>query len=138
MLKYLLIASIVALAAAADDSTAEILVQEQDIMDDGSYAYRFETSNGIKASQSSADGINSQGGYTFIAPDGVTYDIQYVANEGGFQPQGAHLPVAPADLPAPNHVIETLMKIRANPPSDPEFNLVALDAEIARLQATQG
>ena len=139
MFKFVLIAAFfVVSSVVADDATATVVVQEQDIKEDGSYAYTYETSNGIKASQSSPDGINAVGEYSFTAPDGVLYSVQYAANEAGFVPQAAHLPVAPADLPAPDHVIDTLMKIRANPPSDPEFNLAALDAEIARLRATQG
>ena len=43
--------------------------------------------------------ITQQGSFQFVGDDGNTYQISYVANEGGFQPQGAHLPVAPAQIP---------------------------------------
>ena len=41
--------------------------------------------------------IRQEGSYQFVV-DGVTYQISYVADEGGFQPQG-DLPQAPAQIP---------------------------------------
>ena len=154
MNKFIVIASVVAFASAmpqfgkqqagfaqpaSKDALAVITHQQFDQNVDGSYNYQYETSNGISAAQSSPNGQDSQGQFSFTAPDGVRYSIQYAANEGGFQPQGAHLPVPPADLPVPDHVLKTLETIRQNPPrNDPNYNPAALDAEIARLRATLG
>ncbi|KAJ8972434.1 hypothetical protein NQ317_016676 [Molorchus minor] len=63
----------------------------------------FEADNGISAQESgqlknanSQDPIEeAQGSFQYTAPDGAAIQLQYVANENGFQPQGAHLPVAP-------------------------------------------
>ncbi|KAI8126467.1 Larval cuticle protein 8 [Lucilia cuprina] len=68
-----------------------------------SYQYAYETSDGNKAEEqgqlknvgSEDEAIVVRGSYSFVADDGQTYTVNYVADENGFQPQGAHLPVAP-------------------------------------------
>ncbi|XP_049821469.1 endocuticle structural glycoprotein SgAbd-2 isoform X2 [Aethina tumida] len=95
-----------------------ILRFENENNGDGSYNYGFETDNHIQQQESGhlkagADGesVEAQGSYTFTAPDGQTFTIQYVADENGFQPQGAHLPTAP---PVPEEILKALEKNAAD------------------------
>ncbi|XP_055631526.1 endocuticle structural glycoprotein ABD-4-like [Toxorhynchites rutilus septentrionalis] len=118
-----------------DESSATVVKQDQQLNPDGSYSFIYETSNGIKAAVSSSDGIAATGEFSYTAPEGEKIQLNYVANEGGFQPQGAHLPVEP---PVPDHVIKSLEEIRANPPKDPDFNAAFLESVIARLKSLQG
>ncbi|XP_053684127.1 cuticle protein CP14.6-like [Sabethes cyaneus] len=113
------------------DADATVLSQDLILNGDGSYAFNYETSNGIKAMQRSSDGINANGEFSYLGPDGKEYQVSYVADERGFQPKGAHLPLEP---PAPDYVIEMLEDLRAT--NNEDFDLAALDAAIARLKAT--
>lgn len=70
---------------------------------DGSYRFDYATGNGI---QHQEEGYNRKigpelgeqivtGGYSYTAPDGKLYSVQYKADAGGFQPVGDHLPTPP-------------------------------------------
>lgn len=68
--------------------------------DKNHFFFSYETSNGISASEtaqvqnagSENEAISARGQYSYVGADGVNYVVQYVADENGFQPQGAHLP----------------------------------------------
>lgn len=71
--------------------------------------YNYETGNGIHAHEQGFvknsghkdEEIQvAQGFYSYTGPDGVPVSVKYVADENGFQPQGAHLPTPP---PPPGH-----------------------------------
>jgi len=61
---------------------------------------RFETSDGISREERATlknpgtpeEAIAVQGSVNWVGPDGVQYKLNYLADENGFQPQGAHLP----------------------------------------------
>ncbi|XP_043647765.1 larval cuticle protein 65Ag1-like [Drosophila teissieri] len=93
----------VALAAPPSSSQdAQILRSESDVGPE-SFKYDWETSDGQAANAeghlnnagSENEALAVRGSYRFVGDDGITYEVQYVADENGFQPQGAHLPVAP-------------------------------------------
>ena len=78
----------------------------------------FESADGIKVEESGKvkqitpedAGITARGSYSYTAPDGTVIKMDWVADENGFQPTGAHLPVAP---PTPDHVVKLLDDLRA-------------------------
>ena len=64
---------------------------------------RYETENRISQQESGQlknFGTNQetnvvQGTYSYTGPDGVTYTVNYVADENGFRASGDHLPTPP-------------------------------------------
>ncbi|EDW72934.1 uncharacterized protein Dwil_GK16916 [Drosophila willistoni] len=90
-----------ALAYAAPAGEVQILKSDSDVGPEN-FQYAWETSDGQAAQAeghlnnvgSENESLAVKGSYRFIGDDGVTYEVQYIADENGFQPQGAHLPVA--------------------------------------------
>ncbi|XP_026467233.1 larval cuticle protein LCP-17-like [Ctenocephalides felis] len=115
MFKIVILFAFAALVVA--DKNAEILRQGSDVQPEG-YSYNYETSNGIAAQEQgglSGEAIAAQGSYQFTAPDGTPIQLSYIANEGGFQPQGAHIPTPP---PIPDQILRALEYIRTHPPKE--------------------
>ena len=104
---------------ASAQYNAQVLREASDISPDGSYNFNYETDNGISFQESGSPRVQgpegpavaSQGSYSFVAPDGVQYTVTYVADENGFQAQGAHLPVAP---PVPEAIQRSIQYNLAN------------------------
>ena len=78
----------------------------------------FQSEDGIKVEENGKlkqidaenAGMTSRGSFSYTAPDGTVITTSWVADENGFQPSGAHLPVAP---PMPDHVVKLLADLRA-------------------------
>ncbi|CAO1313369.1 unnamed protein product [Diamesa serratosioi] len=94
-----------------------IISQEQEINYDGSYKWAYETGNGIQAEEQGyqkeipgqEEKANTvQGRYSYTAPDGQLIEVTYIADENGFQPQGAHLPTPPPIPEAIQRALEYL------------------------------
>ena len=91
-----------ALAAPLQPNDVQILHADSEVGPE-SFKFGFETSDGTSHSQegqlknigTEQEAIVVHGSYSFVGDDGVTYSVRYVADENGFQPEGAHLPVAP-------------------------------------------
>lgn len=72
---------------------------------------RYQTSNGIAAQETGSvkrtnnpeapEVIVATGSFSYTSPEGELISVQYAADdEGGFQPQGNHLPTPPPIPPA--------------------------------------
>lgn len=80
--------------------------------------FRYETENGIVAQeqgqlrQISKDesAMQAQGQFAYVSPEGEPIQLSYIADENGFQPQGAHLPVPPPIPAAIQRALEWLAK----------------------------
>ena len=93
---------IVAASAATARLTREDikLISRNFVNDGNSYKFGFEQDDGQKREEAGEikiidkePGIVMRGSFSFVADDGQTYSVTYVADENGFQPSGAHLPV---------------------------------------------
>ncbi|PSN39561.1 hypothetical protein C0J52_20617 [Blattella germanica] len=123
ILVYSLIAA--ALAAPQGQEPVAIISQDSVVNPDGSFNYGYESADGTKVQQSGqlkqlpddkeGNGEAIQGSFSYLGTDGVTYQINYIADENGFVPQGDHLPVAP---PVPEAIARALEYNAAHPEED--------------------
>lgn len=93
----------VVLARPLDDSKdAQIISYENDNIGIDGYKFKYETSDGISRQEEAViknpgtenEALSVRGSISWVAPDGVTYTINFVADENGFQPEGEHIPKA--------------------------------------------
>ncbi|XP_050342288.1 endocuticle structural glycoprotein SgAbd-8-like [Nymphalis io] len=123
MKSFAFIALFVAVAFAAPQAPAEpipIVRQDSQINGDGSYQYAFETGNGISADEKGelkkvgdVETLAVSGQFQYPSQDGQNIQLTYIADENGFQPQGAHLPTAP---PVPEAIQRSLAFLATAPP----------------------
>lgn len=122
-MQLIFVALFVAVSYAAEEPIA-IVNQDAEVNFDGSYHHSFETAHGIavqeqgqlkNAGNKDTEAEEVTGSFSFTAPDGTKYSVNYVANENGFQPDAAHLPVAPTPPPIPAAIQKALDWIAAHP-----------------------
>ena len=116
-LKLQILIACVAIACAQaagnpNDAYAQTLKYQNQINEDGSYKYAYETSNGIAAQEEGVGGHYASGASSHYSPEGELIQLTYVADENGFQPQGSHLPTPP---PIPVAILKALEYIRTHP-----------------------
>ncbi|CAG5052558.1 unnamed protein product [Parnassius apollo] len=82
------------------DTDAQILRYDNDNIGVGPYRVDVETSNGISQSAQGElknagtenEATEVRGQYSYVGPDNVVYTVTYIANENGYQADGAHIP----------------------------------------------
>ncbi|XP_066941905.1 cuticle protein AM1199-like [Macrobrachium rosenbergii] len=113
-MKLIIFACLAAVALAAPqfleaDTSASIEKDERFDLGDGNFRYAFELSDGtvVEASGTPGEegGVNIEGSYRYVHPDGDVVEITYVADERGFRPVGD---VIPTPHPLPAHAIEQI------------------------------
>ncbi|XP_063363924.1 larval cuticle protein LCP-17-like [Cydia amplana] len=105
------------------EADAQVLKSIADVQPD-QYNFAFETSNGISAQESGVLknvgkdelALEVQGSNQYTAPDGQPIQLTFIANENGYQPQGAHLPTPPPPQEIPEYIKRSLEYIAAHPP----------------------
>ncbi|KAK8740175.1 hypothetical protein OTU49_003080 [Cherax quadricarinatus] len=76
---------------------------------EGLYSFTVETEDGIRRQESGGVGGSQQGSVSFTHPDGQVFELKFVADEGGYQPQSSALPVAPVfPHPIPQFVLDQI------------------------------
>ncbi|KAL7734147.1 hypothetical protein ACLKA6_011827 [Drosophila palustris] len=98
---FALLAIAVNAAPPAGQQEAHVVRFDSDVQPE-SYKFAVETSDGkshqeegqLKHVGTDHEAIAVRGFYTYLGDDGQTYTINYVADENGYQPEGAHLPRA--------------------------------------------
>ncbi|CAG9769051.1 unnamed protein product [Ceutorhynchus assimilis] len=107
--KVLVFSALVAVVLSATAPLLEVvpvISQALDVHPDGAYQYNYESGDGSKQEQHGVPKVLEkdvvieavEGSVSFSDPDGVKHELTYVADENGYQPKSADLPVAP---PAP-------------------------------------
>ncbi|CAD7004121.1 larval cuticle protein 5 [Ceratitis capitata] len=100
----IIFACLLAVAFARPNPDAEIVKQDSDVGPE-SYQFAVETSDGTRKEESGKlnnvgsdhESLAVSGSFSWTdEKTGEKFTVTYVADENGFQPQGAHLPVAPA------------------------------------------
>lgn len=67
------------------------------------YNYNYNTDTGIQAEEhghlnnvgTNQEAMEARGSYSYTDNEGNIFQVSYIANENGFQPEGAHLPIIP-------------------------------------------
>nr|ATY36860.1 larval cuticle protein 8 [Anastrepha fraterculus] len=88
-----------AIAAPAPQQEVQVLRYDSDVEPEG-YKFLVEASDGklheeegkLKDVGTEQEAIVVRGSFSYVGDDGQTYTVNYIADENGFQPEGAHLP----------------------------------------------
>lgn len=95
---FLVLAAVCGNARPQND--VETLEYESDNIGIGGYKFSYKLSDGTTRTEEAVlnnagtenESLSVRGSISWVAPDGQTYTINFVADENGFQPEGAHIP----------------------------------------------
>ncbi|KAF7286181.1 hypothetical protein GWI33_007141 [Rhynchophorus ferrugineus] len=107
------------IAAVFGGEEVPIVSQSGDVSPDGTFEWSYQSGDGTAQQQSGQlkqigeeAGEAVQGSASWTDPEGGSHQLTYVADENGYQPQSADIPVAP-EIPAA--IARSLAWIAAHP-----------------------
>ncbi|KAF7264050.1 endocuticle structural glycoprotein SgAbd-3-like [Rhynchophorus ferrugineus] len=120
LFKVALVSALVSVVfGAALQQQVPIVSQTGDVSPDGSYEWSYQSGDGSAQQQSGqlkqigdSAGEVVQGSASWTDPEGGQHQLTYVADENGYQPQSADIPVPP---PIPQAILRALEWIAAHP-----------------------
>ncbi|KAJ6639788.1 Endocuticle structural protein SgAbd-6 [Pseudolycoriella hygida] len=102
MKMFIVFAAIIALtvAAPADYNDISVVKAAIDHIDTTGYKFEYEQSDGVvrteegvlKNAGTEQEALEVRGSVTWTAADGQVYTLNFVADENGYRPEGAHIP----------------------------------------------
>lgn len=105
IMKIAILIVLFGIACAAPVKEQVALLQENFARDDhGQYSYNFLTGDGVARTEQGSLVPNKEGtgnvlvqkgGYRYLLPTGELVEVNYIADENGFQVTGSHLPTPP-------------------------------------------
>lgn len=89
-----------------------ILYARSDVSPDGSFLWNYRSGDGSRQEQFGQGGQAVQGSAQWYDPQGQYHRLKYIADENGYQPQSADLPVGPG---IPAAILKSLQWNAAHP-----------------------
>ncbi|BFG04143.1 larval cuticle protein LCP-30 [Drosophila madeirensis] len=92
-----------------DDEGRHKILHQEEIRKKDKYDHAFLTENGIYGEEQAklhhTGGTHAKGYYEYTGDDGKLYRVNYASNDGGFMPEGDHIPTPP---PIPEAIARAL------------------------------
>ncbi|XP_046865576.1 larval cuticle protein LCP-30 isoform X2 [Drosophila willistoni] len=92
-----------------DDEGRHKILHQEEIRKKDKYDHAFLTENGIYGEEQAklhhTGGTHAKGRYEYTGDDGKLYRVNYASNDGGFMPEGEHIPTPP---PIPEAIARAL------------------------------
>lgn len=117
--KIVVLTGLLAVALSLPQQQVPIVSQSEDISPDGSFQWSYQSGDGSSQQQAGQlkqlghdAGEVIQGSAGWTDPEGGQHQLTYIADENGYQPQSADLPVGP-EIPAA--ILRSLEWIAAHP-----------------------
>ncbi|XP_034108934.1 larval cuticle protein LCP-30 isoform X1 [Drosophila albomicans] len=92
-----------------DDEGRHKILHQEEVRKQDKYDHAFLTENGIYGEEQAklhhTGGTHAKGYYEYTGDDGKLYRVNYSSNDGGFMPEGEHIPTPP---PIPEAIARAL------------------------------